>query len=158
MIKRFAPWFGVFLLAGVGIYFSVFGVEPVTNPGIVASMGGMVLAAVLLLVGGTHESIRIGTRTIAWNVLVGVAYVVFAVAVAASFFAPALLEGEPIAWVMAGAVVLGGGSLAWFGVQIARDSRHVNLDAEPSNARLVGVALLMVGSIVAGMALWSFVL
>lgn len=158
MIRRFAPWFGVFLLAAVGIYFIAFGIDPLTDPGIVISMGGMVLAAVLLLVGGSRESVRIGPQTIAWNVLVGVAYVVLAVVVAASFFDSALLEGETIAWIMAGAAVVGGGSLAWFGVQIARDSRHVNLDAEPSNARVVGVVLFAVVSFLVGVAVWSVVL
>lgn len=121
-------------------------------------MGGMVLAAVLLLVGGSRESVRIGPQTIAWNALVGMAYVVLAVVIAASFFDSTLLEGETIAWIMAGAAVIGGGSLAWFGVQIARDSRHVDLNTEPSNTRVVGVVLFAVASFLVGVAVWSVVL
>lgn len=158
MIKRFAPWLGVLLLAVIGIYIAAFGTAPFDSTVIVVSGGGMVLSASLLLVGGLRDSIRIGSRTIEWHVLVGVAYILLAVAVIISFFDASLLEGGVVAWVMAGAALLGGGSLVWFGVQIARDSRHVDLDAEPSNVRVVGVVLFAVASLLAGVALWSFVL
>lgn len=158
MIKRFALWFGILLLLVVGIYAVAFGIEAFTDPATAVSMGGMILAGLLFIVGGLRESVRLNSRTVPWNVPVGGAYVVLAVSVVASFVDSALLEGETVALIMAGAAVLGGGSLAWFGIQTARDSRHVELDAEPSNARLVGVALLAVGSFLMGMAVWSFVL
>ncbi|MDL5362206.1 hypothetical protein [Halalkalicoccus sp. NIPERK01] len=158
MIKRFAPWLGVLLLAVVGIYVVAFGAEAFTDPGIVASVGGMVLAAVLLLVGGMRESIHVGSRTIGWNVLVGAAYVLLAATFVLAVFDASSLDGGATAWVMAGAAVIGGGSLVWFGVQVACDGRHVDIDAEPSSARLVGIALAIVVSFLAGVVLWSVVL
>lgn len=74
------------------------------------------LAALLFVVGGAREAVRLGSRTVSWNVLVGAAYVPLAIAIVASFFDATLLEDETIAWIMAGAAVLGSGSLAWFGV------------------------------------------
>lgn len=155
MIKRVAPWFGVFLLTLVAVYFVVFGVAPLAYPGIVVPMGGMVLAAILLIVGGLRESIRLGSRTVPWNALVGAAYVLLAVVVTFSMLQSTLTDGEMPAWIIAGVAVVNGGALAWFGVQTARDSRHVDLTGEPSNARLVGIALLMVLSITTGAVLWS---
>ncbi|MEM4780585.1 MAG: hypothetical protein QXG03_03340 [Halalkalicoccus sp.] len=155
MIERLAPWFGVLLLAVVGIYIAAFGAEAITDPGVVASMGGLLVASLLFIVGGVRESVRLGSRTVPWNVPVGVAYGLMAAVFAASVLDTALFDGEPVAVIMAIAAALGGGSLAWFGVQIARDSRHVELDAEPSSARLVGTALLVVVAFLGGVAVWS---
>lgn len=127
MIRRFAPWLGVFILALVGIYLAVFGVDPLADPGIVVQIGGTVFAALSLIVGGLRESIRFGSRTVSWNVLVGVAYLLLAVGFVLPTLQPALTEGGTSAWIMVGVAVIGGGSLGWFGVQIARDSRHVAL-------------------------------
>jgi hypothetical protein len=121
-------------------------------------MGGMVIAALLLIVGGLRESIQLGSRTIRWNALIGGAYLLLAVGFVLPTLQPALTGGGTSAWIMFGVAVIGGGSLVWLGVQTARDTRHVDLNAEPSNTRLVGVALLAVGSFFAGIAVWSFVL
>ncbi len=51
------------------------------------------------------------------------------------------------------AAIIGGISLGWFGVQTARETRHVDLEATPSRRRLVGVFALAIGSIGIGLIL-----
>jgi len=49
-------------------------------------------------------------------------------------------------------MLAGGSPLAWVGVQTARDSRHVDLEATPSSRRLVAIVALVAISTGIGMA------
>lgn len=127
MFKRLAPWFGVFLLAFVGGLLAVFGLDSLSDPANLVPMAGAVLAALLLILAGPRESVQLGSRTVPWNALVGAAYILLAVVFTVSSIRPTTIDGGAIAWIDTAASVAMGGLLVWFGVQIARNSRHVNL-------------------------------
>ncbi|SER28640.1 hypothetical protein [Natrinema salaciae] len=143
MKRRIAPLLGVVMLGLVGVYLAAFGRQALTGPLAGALLVGFVLSAVLQLAGGLVDSVAIGGRTVPWNVLVGIGEVALAVVVTLSAVRPAVVTGDEGSWFFAAAMLAGGTSLAWFGVQTARDSRHVDLEASPSNRRLVGIALLV---------------
>ena len=148
MIRRVAPWFGTGLLVLVGGYLAAFGRDAVADPVTAALLSGLVVAAVLSIGGGVRQSVALGPVTLPWNVLVGGADVLLAVVVAASSVR-SLRTGDGTATLFVDAALLVGcASLAWLGLQIARDSRHVDLEASPSRRRLVAIAALAVASMV----------
>ncbi|WP_440770897.1 hypothetical protein [Natronorubrum sp. DTA28] len=149
MHRRLAPWFGGLLLALIAGFLAVFGRDAIADPGIAVLISGLVAAAMLSIVGGTVESITIGPRTLRWNVLLGAADVVLAAVVILSGLR-ALGTGGTDAGLFAVAASLGGLSLAWFGLQTARDSRHVDLEPAPSRARVVAIAGLAIAALVGG--------
>lgn len=156
-MKRISPYLGAFMFLVVGLYFLAFP-GSLAEPSIVLQMGVMVIAGALLIVGALRDTVGIGSRTFDWNVLVGAAFVLLGVSVGGSMIQSAFSEPGMIGWILGICAIVGFGSLIWFGVQTALDTRHVELDAEPSNARLVGVVLFAVVSFLGGMAMWSFVL
>ncbi|WP_436346084.1 hypothetical protein [Natronorubrum sp. FCH18a] len=149
MHRRLAPWFGGFLLLLTAGFLAVFGRDAIAEPGTAVLAAGLVAAAILSIVGGTVESITVGPRTLPWTVLLGAADVVVALVVVLSSVR-SLGTGGTDARLFAVAAIIGGASLAWLGLQTARDSRHVDLEAEPSRERLVGIAALVLASVVGG--------
>ncbi|MFC6905959.1 hypothetical protein [Halalkalicoccus tibetensis] len=156
-MKRSVPYLGAFMLLIVGLYFLAFP-DALTDPTTLVSMGSIAIAATLLIAGALRDSFRIGSREFDWNVPVGIAFVLLGVSVGGSMVRTALAASGAMGWVLGVGAIVGFGSLVWFGVQIARDTRHVDLGAEPSNARAVGVVLFAVVSFLAGVAVWSVVL
>ncbi|WP_226480899.1 hypothetical protein [Natrinema amylolyticum] len=143
MKRRGASLLGVVMLGLVSTYLAVFGPSVLTGPLESAFLAGFVLSAILLIVGGLVDSIAVGKRRLEWNVLVGIGDVILAAVVALSAVRSVLVTDDTTSWLVAAAMVVGCTSLAWFGVQIARDSRHVDLEATPSSRRLVAIALLV---------------
>lgn len=156
MHRRLAPWFGSLLLALVAGFLAGFGRDAIADPVIAVLISGLVAAAMLSIVGGTVESITIGPRTLRWNVLLGVADVVLAVVVILSGLR-AFGTGGTDAGLFAVAASIGGLSLAWFGLQTARNSRHIELEPAPSRGRVVGIAALVVASVVGGLLIATVV-
>lgn len=150
MKRRFASLLGIVMLGLTGASLAVFGSRVVTGPLAVAVLGGFVLSATLLLVGGLVDSVTIGGRVVSWNALVGIGDVVLATVVSLSAVRSALVTGDTGSWVFAAAMVASGSSLAWLGVQTARDSPHVDLEATPSKRRLVAVVSLAAISFAVG--------
>ncbi|WP_339105613.1 hypothetical protein [Haloterrigena salinisoli] len=150
MIRRFAPWFGIGALALVGGYLAAFGRDAVTDPVTAGLLAGLAVAGGLSIVGGVRESVALGPVTLPWNVLVGAADVLAALVVAVSSVRSLWTGGATTAQFADAALLVGCGSIAWVGIQIARDSRHVDLEASPSRTRLVAIAALAVASTVGG--------
>lgn len=143
MNQRIASLLGVVMVGLICAYLAVFGRTVATSPAIVTFLAGFALSAILLIVGGLVDSVTLGGRTVAWNVLVGTANVLLAAVVALSAVQSAVVTGDTRSWLFAAAIVVGATSLAWLGVQTARDSRHIDLEATPSSRRLVAIALLV---------------
>ncbi|MDF9744995.1 hypothetical protein [Natrinema salsiterrestre] len=143
MKRRLASLLGIVMLGLAGAYLAVFGLTVLTGPLAVVALGGFVLSAILMVVGGLVDSVTLGSRSVPWNALVGTADVVLAAVVTLSAVRSALVAGDGGSWLFAAAMAVGGTSLAWFGVQTARDSRHVDLEATPSSRRLVAITLLV---------------
>ncbi|SDK79552.1 hypothetical protein [Natronorubrum texcoconense] len=156
MHRRLALWFGSLLLALIAGFLAVFGRDAIADPGTAVLISGLVAAATLSIVGGTVESITIGPRTLRWNVLLGAADVVLAAVVILSGLR-AFGTGGTDAGLFAVAASIGGLSLAWFGLQIAREGRHIELEPTPSRGRVVGTAALVVASVVAGLLVTTVV-
>lgn len=143
MKRRIAPLLGVVMLGLVSAYLAAFGSSVLTGPLAVVLLAGFVLSAVLFVVGGIVDSVSVGDRTVPWNALVGVGDIILTSVVTLSAVRSALVDGGTAAWFFAAAMLVGGSSLAWFGVQTARDSRHVDLEATPSSRRLVAIVALV---------------
>ncbi|PCR91448.1 hypothetical protein [Natrinema ejinorense] len=146
MKRRIASLLGVGMLGMVSAYLAAFGSSVVTGPLAGAFLAGFALSAVLLLVGGLVDSITVVGRPVPWNVVVGIGDVLLAAVVTLSAIRSALVTDDAWSWLFAGGVAVGCTSLAWFGVQTARDSRHVDLEATTSSRRLVAIALLVAAS------------
>lgn len=151
MKRRFGTLLGIAMLALVGAYLAVFGRSVLTGPLAVVVLVGFVLSAALLVVGGLVDSVTIGGRSVPWNVLVGIGDIILAAVVTLSAVRSAVVTGDAGSWLFAAAMLVGGSSLAWFGVQTARDSRHVDLEGTPSSRRLVAIALLVAVSFGVGL-------
>ncbi|SDR39907.1 hypothetical protein [Natronobacterium texcoconense] len=156
MIRRSAPWFGVLLLVFTVALLVGFGRTVLVDPVTAALLVGFACAGLLSIVGGTRESVTIGSRTIPRNVFLGASSVVLAVGIAPSGIRVIGTGGT--APVVAGAgLLVSSVSLAWLGVQTARDSRHVELEDTPSTKRIVTVAALVAVSFGFGAVLVSYV-
>ncbi|MFA9425904.1 hypothetical protein [Natronorubrum sp. A-ect3] len=149
MRRRFEPWFGGGLLVLTVGFLAVFGYDAFLDPITAASLLGVAVAAMLSIIGGTVDSITVGSRRLSWNVLLGIADIILALVLVLSSV-HTLQTGGIDALLFATAATIGAGSLVWMGLQTARDSRHVDLEAEPSRVRLVAIAALATGSIVVG--------
>ncbi|ELY41513.1 hypothetical protein [Natronorubrum tibetense] len=149
MHRRLAPWFGTLVLALVAGFLAVSGHGAIADSVIAVLLSGLVAAAMLSIVGGTVESITIGPRTLRWNVLLGAADIIIAVVVLSGLrtFGTGRTEGG----LFAISAIIGGLSLAWFGLQIARESHHVDLEPAPSRERLLGIAALALASMAGGL-------
>lgn len=143
MKRRTALPLGIVMLGLVGAYLAAFGPRVLPGPLAYALVAGFALSAVLMIVGGRVDSIAVGGRTLRWNVFVGVGDLLLAAVVTLSSLRSALVVGDAASWAVAAAMLVGGSSMAWFGVQTARDGRHVDLRATPSSRRLVAIALLV---------------
>ena len=152
MNRRIAPLLGVVMLGSGSAYLAAFGSSVLTGPLAVALLVGFTLSAVLFVVGGLADSVAVGDRTVPWNALVGVGDVALASVVSLSAVRSALVDGGATAWLFAATMLAGGSSLAWVGVQTARDSRHVDLEATPSSRRLVAILALVAISAGIGVA------
>jgi len=147
MKRRTALPLGIVMLGLGSAYLAAFGPQVLTGPFTGALLAGFVLSAVLMIVGGLVGSVPVGDRTVPWNAFVGVGDVLLAAVVTLSAIRSAIAVGDATSWAVAAAMLAGGSSLAWFGVQTARDSRHVDLEATPSSRRLVAIALLVAASV-----------
>ena len=156
MRRRIAPWFGAGLLVLVGGYLAAFGRAALAEPATAALLAGLAVAAVLSIAAGVRESVTLGPVTLPWNVLVGASDVLVAFVIVLSSVRT-FAAGGPTARAVDAALIVSSVSLAWIGVQTARDTRHVDLEASPSRARLVGIAALAVASMVVGVLLVSVV-
>lgn len=153
MQRRLAPWFGALLLGLVGVFLAVFGQEALA-PTTAVTLVGFVAAGLLSIAGGILESVTIGSRTVPWNVLVGAADVTVALVVVLSGV-QSFRTGDAgtDAILVAGGMIVGGASLAWLGLQTARDTRHVDLEGTPSRRRVAALAALAIGSVGIGAVL-----
>ncbi|WP_435552358.1 hypothetical protein [Natrinema sp. CGMCC1.2065] len=147
MKRRMALPLGIVMLGLVSAYVAAFGPRVFTGPLAGALLAGFVLSAVLMIVGGLVDSASVGDRAVPWNAFVGVGDVLLAAVVTLSAVRSALVDGDTASWIFAAAMLAGGTSMAWFGVQTARDSRHVDLEATPSSRRLVAIAALVAVSV-----------
>ncbi|ELZ23238.1 hypothetical protein [Natrinema limicola] len=152
MKRRIALLLGVVMLGLVSAYLVAFGSSVRTGPLAVALLVGFVLSAILFVIGGFADSISVGDRTVPWNALVGVGDITLASVVTLSAVRSALVDGGTAAWLFAAAMLGGGPSLALIGVQTARDSHHVDLEATPSSRRLVAIVALVAISAGIGVA------
>ncbi|MFA9417310.1 hypothetical protein [Natrinema sp. HArc-T2] len=152
MKRRIAPLLGVVMLGSISAYLAAFGPSVRTGLLAIALLAGVVLSAVLFVIGGIADSLSVGDRTVQWNALVGVGDITLASVVMLSAVRSALVDGGTAAWLFAAAMLAGGSSLAWIGVQTARDSRHVDLEATPSSRRLVVIVALVAISTGIGVA------
>lgn len=150
MKRRTALPLGIVMLGLGSAYLAAFGPQVLTGPFTGALLAGFVLSAVLMIVGGLVGSVPVGDRTVPWNAFVGVGDVLLAVVVTLSAIRSALAVGDTVSWAFAAAMLAGGTSIAWFGVQTARDSRHVDLEATPSSRRVVAIAALVAVSVAVG--------
>jgi len=96
---------------------------------------GMAVAGALALLAGTVAELSVGPVVVTWRHLIGASYAVFALAVP-SIYAPSVLAGsaggeELLLFV---AAVGGGFSLLFYGVDVARDGRHFEIDADVERA------------------------
>ncbi|WP_222916183.1 hypothetical protein [Natrinema sp. SYSU A 869] len=146
MKRRSASLLGVVMLGLVIAYLAAFGPSVLAGPLDGAFLASFALSAILLIVGGLIDSITVGGRRLEWNVLVGIGDVILAAIVTLSAVRSALVTDDTTSWVVAAVMLVGCTSLAWLGVQIARDSRHVDLEATPSSRRLVAISLLVAAS------------
>ncbi len=125
-------YLGLLDLLLVAALVGVFG--PAALAGSVA-VPGMLVAGILMLLAGTIAELSIGPATVTWRHLVGASYGVFALVVPA-IYAPTVLAGsaggeELILFV---AAIVGGFSLLFYGVDVARDGRHFEVDADVERA------------------------
>lgn len=153
MKRRLASLLGIVMVGLTGAYLAVFGPSVLTGPLAVVVLGGFVLSAILLIVGGLVDSVTIGGRVVSWNALVGIGDVVLATVVGLSAVRSALGTGDAGSWLFAAAMVAGGSSLARLGVQIARNGRRVDLEATPSSRRLVAIVSVVAISFAIGLFL-----
>ncbi|OLZ39499.1 hypothetical protein A6E15_00210 [Natrinema saccharevitans] len=150
MKRRTVLPLGIVMLGLGSAYLAAFGPHVLTDPLAGVLLTGFALSAVLMIVGGLVVSVPVGDRTIPWNVFVGIGDVLLAAVVTLSAIRSAIVVGDTASWVFAAAMLAGGSSIAWFGVQTVRDSRHVDLEATPSSRRLVAIALLVAVSVGSG--------
>lgn len=151
MKRQFAALLGIVMLGLAGAYLAAFGRSALTGPIAVVFLAGFALSAALLVVGGLVDSVTIGGRSVPWNVLVGIGDATLAAVVTLSAVRSAVVTGDAASWFFAAAMCIGGTSLAWFGVQTARNSRHVDLESTPAGRRLVAIALLVAVSFGVGL-------
>ncbi|ELY44978.1 hypothetical protein [Natronorubrum sulfidifaciens] len=149
MRRRFEPWFGGGLLVLTAGFLAVFGHDAFSDPITAALLSGLAAAATLSIIGGTVDSIPVGSRRLSWNVFLGIADIILALVLVLSSV-HTLQTGGIDALLFATAATVGAGSLVWMGLQTARGSRYVDLEAEPSRARLVAITALAIGSMVVG--------
>ncbi|WP_049889350.1 hypothetical protein [Natronolimnohabitans innermongolicus] len=149
MYRRSAPWLGGLMLVGLAAFLVVFGRTALSEPATAALLVGSAVAAFLLICGGTVDSVTIGSRTVPWNVPLGAADGLLALVLVLSSVST-LGTGDSEVLLFAAVASVGGAALAWMGVQTARDSRHVDLEATPSRARLAGIVGLAGASMVGG--------
>ncbi|WP_212750777.1 hypothetical protein [Haloterrigena sp. H1] len=72
MKRRIAPLLGVVILGSVSAYLAAFGPSVRTGLLAIALFVGVVLSAVLFVVGGIVDSVSVGDRTVPWNALVAI--------------------------------------------------------------------------------------
>ncbi|PGF16234.1 hypothetical protein CP556_08980 [Natrinema sp. CBA1119] len=130
---------------------AVVGRDVLTDPVTATVVAGLVLASLLWITGSLTDSVSVGRLAVPWNVFVGAANVVLSVAVVLLTVRSAIATGTESAWLIAAAMLAGGTSLSWQGVQIAVDSRHVDLEEASSSGRLLAVALLVAGAFGVGL-------
>ncbi|WP_408956868.1 hypothetical protein [Natrinema sp. 74] len=143
MKRRVASLLGIVMLGLSGAYLAVFGWSVLVGPLAGAFLVGFVLAAILMIVGGFVDSVTVGGRDVPWNVFVGIGDVVLAAVVTLSAVRSAVVTADTESRLFAAATLVGCTSLAWLGVQTARNSRHVDFEGTPSSRRLAGIALLV---------------
>ncbi|WP_141551656.1 hypothetical protein [Natrinema sp. CBA1119] len=151
MIRRLASVAGAVILVFAGGLLAVVGRDVLTDPVTATVVAGLVLASLLWITGSLTDSVSVGRLAVPWNVFVGAANVVLSVAVVLLTVRSAIATGTESAWLIAAAMLAGGTSLSWQGVQIAVDSRHVDLEEASSSGRLLAVALLVAGAFGVGL-------
>lgn len=151
MIRRLASVFGSVVLAFAGVTIVVSGRDAFTDPITAVTLAGLVLAAVLSITGSLVDSIAIGRQTVRWNGLVGTANIVLSIAVVLSTVRTAVVADTASSWLVAAAMVAGGGSVSVQGRRIARGNRHIDLDPIPASRQLVVVSVLGAGLIGSGL-------
>ncbi|MFC4542520.1 hypothetical protein ACFO5R_11385 [Halosolutus amylolyticus] len=156
-MNRTGPWFGAFLLALVTAFLAAFGLTALADPIVLVLCSGLFVGAVLSIASGLASEVPIGPVAVPWHVLLGAAHVTVASAVAVLGLWTAATAGATSSQFLAVAMTVGGASLAWLGLQTARDDRHLEPDRTPSLQRLVGVVLLTVASIGIGVVVAALV-
>ncbi|MFC6768757.1 hypothetical protein [Natrinema soli] len=151
MIRRLASVAGAVVLVFAGGFLAVVGRDVLIDPVTATVVAGLVLASLLWITGSLTDSVSLGRRTVPWNAFIGMANVVLSVAVVLLTVRSAVAIDDASSWLIAAAMLAGGTSLSWQGVQIAVDSRHVDLEATPSSGRVLAVVLLVAGAFGVGL-------
>ncbi|MFC7044534.1 hypothetical protein ACFQH6_03120 [Halobacteriaceae archaeon GCM10025711] len=118
-------YWGLFVLLLVAAFVAVFGL-PALTAGVVLPV--MVVAGVCFLVAGSVAELAVGPVAVTCRHLVGVGYALFALRLPASTAPPVVAGGATTADVALFAVaVLGGLTLLFVGVDVARGGRHFQI-------------------------------
>jgi len=125
-------YLGLLDLLLVAALVGVFGPTALTSS---VAVPGMLVAGILMLLAGTIAELSIGPATVTWRHFVGASYAVFALVMPA-IYAPTVFTGsaggeELILFV---AAIVGGCSLLFYGVDVAQDGRHFEVDADVERA------------------------
>lgn len=125
-------YLGLLDLLLVAALVGVFGPAALTSS---VAVPGMLAAGALALLAGTVAELSVGPVTVTWRHLVGASYAVFALVMPA-IYAPRVLGGtaggEEI--LLFAVAIVGGLSLLFYGVDVARDGRHFEIDADVERA------------------------
>ncbi|QLK24328.1 hypothetical protein HYG81_09290 [Natrinema zhouii] len=151
MIRRLASVAGAVILVSAAGFLAVVRRDVLTDPVTATVFAGLVLASLLWITGSLTDSVSLGRRAVSWNVFVGAANVVLSAAVVLLTVRSAIDTGAESAWFITAAMLAGGVSLSWLGVQIVFDSHHVDLEEAPSSGRVLAVALLVAGAFGVGL-------
>ncbi|QLG49546.1 hypothetical protein [Natrinema halophilum] len=146
MIRRLASVSGTVVLMFAVSLLAIFGRYVIIDPATAMTIGALVLASLLSIIGSTSDSVAFGPLTVPWNVLVGTANIVISVTVVLSTIRAAVVTGDVASWLVAAAMLTVGVAVSWQGGQIARNSRHLDLDETPSSRRFVAGTLLLAGT------------
>ncbi|SNZ03273.1 hypothetical protein SAMN06269185_0234 [Natronoarchaeum philippinense] len=128
-------YLGLLDLVLVAALVGVFGPAALTTS---VGVPAMAVAGMLALLAGVVAELSVGTVTVTWRHLIGASYALFAVAVPA-VYAPVVLTGsaggeELLLFVVS---TIGGLSLLFYGVDVARGGRH--FEVESNVERSIGV-------------------
>ena len=128
-------YLGLLDLLLVAALVGAFGPTALTASAVVPAMA---VAGTFALLAGVVAELSVRTVTVTWRHLIGASYALFAVAVPA-VYAPAVFSGsaggeELLLFVVS---TVGGLSLLFYGVDVARDGRHFEIESDVE--RSIGV-------------------
>ncbi|WP_247003009.1 hypothetical protein [Halosolutus gelatinilyticus] len=155
-MSRAAPAFGAFVLALDTTFLATFGPSALSEPGVFLLCSGLLVGAALAIASDLTGGFAIGSVTVPRTVLLGSSHVAIAIAVAALGAWIAVTAAATTTRLVAIGTIVGSAPLARLGVRTARDDRRVP-DRTPSLRRRLGIGLLVVASIGAGLVVATII-